>query len=403
LTGSHSSDTVEVLKGGTLHSFKIRPFEDATLKATKATATVQPATTAKPATTATIAAKPDAKATTIAANAKATTTATKAKATTSTAAQAKAKATTTAVPATGKGTPAPKAASGRPLTDITGEKSRTMLTVFIKGASGQNLVRSSSGAPTFSQTTGDIARWNLLDSGDGEGGIYIQSASRKKNSFLYLREKGQGCTTSMSPDLWKLEYAKNGQIKFRNIVSKNYLMDKAGSLGRSRNGICGSGNCKFKVSLISVAWDRQPSAPASPTIAKVFLVGVSGKNLKATKEGKVFMRSGFSPRETWSILDSGDANSRSLLRAPQTDQGDYLRDNNGKVEMSVFNPNPNAKDSNKEWWLSSEQGGKISFESNSGKFLVDEKGVPGISTAESPEVGNAKRFTVLLKEVKFRL
>lgn len=90
------------------------------------------------------------------------------------------------------------------------------------------LAVGTDGEVVFSHTHDQATRWNLMDSGDAQEGIYIQSASRVTSSFLFSADAG--VTTHGVPETWKIEPAGNGTVKLRSVALSNYLQDNAGTL-----------------------------------------------------------------------------------------------------------------------------------------------------------------------------
>jgi len=286
--------------------------------------------------------------------------------------------------------------------DSSSSQSTTMLSVVFTAteATQNKLVVTTAGAPSFSdatasETTSDsTSRWNVLDSREHPGSVYIQSASRTNNE--YLHDSGSGVTISSVPHSWDLEATGSGLLKLKSAVTGKYIVDNEGELLSSARG-SGKGR-DFKVELLSVAWGRSPSDHPSKAVMKVYLTGVSGKNLMSDTGTLGGMNSAFDANELWSVSDAGD--SRSLLKGQG---GRFLHDDSGTLKVSMMNEN--APEPNMEWFLA--QVGPfdqaIYLESNDGKYLVDDSGEAKISTAgvTFANTGAGKRFQVTLQEVNF--
>jgi hypothetical protein len=284
-----------------------------------------------------------------------------------------------------------------PEVDTSGTKSPTMLTVFIKGPSGKLLLAGANGALSFGSSHEQSARWNLLDSGDGFGNIYIQSASR--DTSHYLGETSDGIVTQIMPDGWKLEAAGDGKVKIKSETNSNYLKEESGTLLVSTDPpwVAGANdNSKFTVTCIAVGWGQSPSKPPSASSVKLHITGRGGKNLMAGV-GSVQMSEHWAAPETWTMIDSGDG--RCYLKSSS---GTYLRDNDGVLDTTGWTGLPWV-DANLKWWPAYEHRGEMSFESNRGKYLVDNEGTASISSAATYHIGTAKKFTVTLNLVNFQL
>jgi len=282
-----------------------------------------------------------------------------------------------------------------------------MLSVMIQGASGRQLIVDDQKTLRFSHTQGSGARWNfldsgedkgLLDNGENRGHIYVQSASDSTSNYLY--DSTDGVVLQMGPASWKLEPTDDGHMKIKNAVinanaAHNYLRESGDSLGISTDGT--EDDCKFKVTVIATGWGRSPSEAPVPVAVKVFLQGVSGKNLKE-EAGAISMGDGWTDEFLWTVLDSGD--SRSLMLG--STHG-YLKDNGGTLESSVWNMGA-AADHDKEWWLTQEEGGTMSLEGNRGHYLVDKEGEAAMSVSNALyDIGHTRRFNLILKSVAFQL
>lgn len=274
-------------------------------------------------------------------------------------------------------------------------RSAAMITAFITGVSGQQFLVGDNGAIGFGVTTGQAARWNLVDSADGSGGIYMQSASRKSNAYLF--DSGHNVNLQFSPESWILSPVGSGLLRFKSASNGNYLVDNSGTLlvSSSLDG-AHAANSKFNVTLVGLSWGRSPSDPASPTVAQIFLTGRSGRRLKETSTGDPRMtiagNSGWGDVATWTVSDAEDGRLRL-----KSAQGKYLRDTDGTLTIEHVEGN----DPTTHWWLAYESSNKMSLQSHSGKFLVeDESGTPALSSGEAAG-GDARKFIINLKTVTF--
>jgi len=295
----------------------------------------------------------------------------------------------------------------RPLTDMSGDKSRTVLTVFITGQDGRNLVLNPDGTLKFAFTTGQRARWNLLDSGDGVGTIHVQSASRTINTFLY--DDGTGLSMSPAPDTWTLQGDGNGGMKMKSAVNGNYLRNTDGMLWKGTDGnVLGCATfCAFSIKLNAIGWGASPTQiAASPTSLSVYLQGTHGKNLMISRStGALTLDGGYVQNAKWRLSPSGDG--RALLKS-KTNK--YLSDKDGTLQLRAWDPI--IPDPSMSWWSIVEQAtGKMTFESNRGQFLVDICKENRICTGEAGlsdgagryNVGNARKFNVILESVNFQV
>lgn len=146
--------------------------------------------------------------------------------------------------------------------------------------------------------------------------------------------------------------------------------------------------------------------PASAASVHVHITGSDGQNLMAGG-GTIQTSNGWGDQETFKIIDAGD--HRSYLRNANSG---FLRDNGGKLDTSVWEHD----EANLKWWPAQESGGRLSFESNRGKYLVEYKSwhknpagifvknsTAGISSAVAEyNIGNSKKFTVTMQDIKFQ-
>jgi hypothetical protein len=287
---------------------------------------------------------------------------------------------------------------GGPETQERGARSKSQITVYLTGPSRKRFIIDPSAhnnhLPMMGNSQDDESLFNLLDSGDNDRNIYIQSASQRSSE--YIMDYGNHLELSVMQDIWQLRPSTRGggKVSFWSGNHNHYLGDDNGALSLEETD---SPKCDFTATLKDVAWGRSPNEKPVTTAVKVILTGVGNKNLKAVN-GKLEMVDDWSLETQFMLVDSGD--SRSLLLAHD---GKYVReDPDGSLSLAAYD----ANDKNQNWWIMSEDDGAYSsFEANSGKFMIDNSSaVPFISDSDARyHVGNAKKWKVSVVDIWFQL